>query len=87
MLVPVIPLPIITTSAVEGKTLVDRCPRSSGDGSVCQKESVDFGVGSAAGWSSLGRSGIVRAMVCWYFIWVISAEDGKIEIVASDKLQ
>lgn len=64
MLVPVIPLPIITTSVVEGKALVDRCPRSSGDGSVCQKESVDFGVGSAAGWSSLGRTPMLRAMMC-----------------------
>jgi hypothetical protein len=63
MLVPVIPLPITTTSAVEGKFLVDRCPRSSGEGSVCQNESEDFGVGRAAGWSSLGRSGMVRAMV------------------------
>jgi hypothetical protein len=49
MLVPVMPLPMITTSAVEGKFLVDRCPRSSGEGSVCQNESEDLGVGSAAG--------------------------------------
>ena len=63
MLVPVIPLPMITTSAVEGRALVDRCPRSNGEGSLCQKESVDFGVGRAADWSSLGRSKILRAMM------------------------
>lgn len=63
MLEPDIPLPIITTSAVAGNSLVDRWPRSSGDGSVCQKESVDFGVGRDAGCPSLGMSGIVRAMV------------------------
>jgi hypothetical protein len=58
----VIPLPMITTSAEEGRPLVDRWPSSSGDGSVCQNESVDFGVGRPAGWLSLGRSGMVRAM-------------------------
>jgi hypothetical protein len=63
ILVPVIPLPMITTSAVEGRSLVDRYPISNGEGSVCQNESVDFGVGSPAGWLSLGRSGMVRAMV------------------------
>lgn len=63
MLVPVIPLPIIKTSAVAGRLLVDLWPRSSGDGSVCQNESLDFSVGREAGCPSLGRSGIVRAMV------------------------
>jgi hypothetical protein len=64
----VIPLPMITTSAEEGRPLVDRWPRSSGDGSVCQKESVDFGVGRPAGWLSLGRSGMVRAMFVGFFV-------------------
>jgi hypothetical protein len=68
MLAPVIPLPMITTSAEEGRPLVDRWPRSSGDGSVCQNESVDFGVGRPAGWLSLGRSGIVRAIVVGCFV-------------------
>jgi hypothetical protein len=63
MLAPVIPLPMTTTSAEEGRPLVERWPRSSGDGSVCQNESVDLGVGRPAGWLSLGRSGMVRAMV------------------------
>jgi hypothetical protein len=67
MLAPVIPLPMITTSAEEGRPLVDRWP-SSGDGSVCQNESVDFGVGRPAGWLSLGRSGMVRAMVVGFLV-------------------
>ena len=63
MLAPVIPLPITTTSAVAGKSLVDRWSRSNGEGSECQKDLLEFGVGSPAGCPSLGRSGIVRAMV------------------------
>jgi len=63
MLAPVMPLPMMTTSAVAGRFLVDRWPRSSGEGSVCQNELVEFGTGSPAGCPSLGRSGIVRAMV------------------------
>jgi hypothetical protein len=63
MLAPVIPLPITTTSAVVGKSLVDRWPRSNGEGSECQKDLLEFGVGSPAGCPSLGRSGIVRAMI------------------------
>jgi hypothetical protein len=70
MLAPVIPLPIITTSAVAGRSLVDRWPRSRGEGSVCQKDLLEFGVGSPAGWPSLGRSGIVRAMVCDDVSWL-----------------
>lgn len=62
MLAPVIPLPMITTSAVAGSSLVDRWPSSSGEGSECQKELLDFSVGNEVGWPSLGRSGIVRAM-------------------------
>jgi hypothetical protein len=63
MLVPVMPLPMMTTSAVAGRFLVDRWPSSSGEGSVCQNDLVEFGVGSPAGCPSLGRSGIVRAMM------------------------
>jgi hypothetical protein len=68
MLAPVIPLPMITTSAEDGRPLVDLWPRSSGDGLVCQNESVDFGVGRPAGWLSLGRSGMVRAIVVGRFV-------------------
>ena len=57
------PLPMTTTSAVAGRFLVDLWPMRSGEGSVCQKESVDLGVGSEAGCPSLGRSGMVRAMM------------------------
>jgi hypothetical protein len=63
ILAPVIPLPMITTSAVAGRSLVDRWPRSNLEGSECQKELLEFGVGSPAGCPSLGRSGIVRAMM------------------------
>lgn len=63
MLAPVMPLPIMTTSALGGRFLVDRWPRSNGEASVCQKELVELGTGSPAGCPSLGRSGIVRAMV------------------------
>jgi hypothetical protein len=42
---PVKPLPTITTSAVEGKSGVVRWPSRKVDGSECQKEDVEEGVG------------------------------------------
>jgi hypothetical protein len=40
------PLPIITTSACPGSSLVDRYPFNRVEGSKCQKEDVDFSLGS-----------------------------------------
>ena len=45
---PVIPLPTITTSALVGSSGVVRWPRRNRDGSLCQKEAVDFGDGRLA---------------------------------------
>lgn len=42
---------------------MDRCAVSKAEGSQCQKEDVDFGVGSGHGEGSSGREGLVRDMV------------------------
>lgn len=45
---PVIPDPTTTTSAADGSAAVVRCPSRNGDGSLCQKEAVEFSVGRPA---------------------------------------
>ena len=47
--VPVMPLPIITTSASAGRSSVVRWPRRNWFGSLCQKDLVELGTGSPAG--------------------------------------
>jgi len=63
MLAPVMPLPMITTSAVDGKSRVDRWPRSSGEGSECQNDAEDFAGGRSHGCLCFGISGFSRDMV------------------------
>ena len=58
------PLPIMTTSAVEGRFLVDRWPMSSGEGSECQNDADEVGCGRSQGFLCLGISGFERDMVC-----------------------
>lgn len=57
------PEPMITTSASFGKFRVERCAVSSGEGSECQKELVDDGVGRGQGEGSEGSGGLVRDMM------------------------
>lgn len=46
--VPVMPLPTMHMSASAGSCSVVRCPIKNSLGSLCQKELLDFGVGSVA---------------------------------------
>ena len=45
---PVMPEPTMTTSASSGKVPDVRWPRRKSDGSLCQKEADDLGVGRLA---------------------------------------
>jgi len=45
---PVIPEPTITMSASDGKSTVVRWPSRKSEGSLCQKEAVEFAVGRLA---------------------------------------
>ncbi len=45
---PAIPEPMITISAPAGRYFVVRCPKRVFEGSECQKEEVEFGVGRVA---------------------------------------
>lgn len=63
MLVPVIPLPITTTSALSGKLRVVRWPSKSGEGSLCQNDLVESGTGSSHGFLGFGISGFERGIV------------------------
>lgn len=49
MLAPVIPLPIITMSAEGGKSRVERWAVRRAEGSVCQKELVEYSEGRSQG--------------------------------------
>lgn len=53
----------MTTSAFSGKLRVERCAVRRGEGSQCQKESVDVDVGRGDGEGSEGRLGFSRDMV------------------------
>lgn len=68
MLAPVIPLPMMTTSAISGKERVERWPRSSGEGSLCQKDCVDSGLGRSHGFLCVGISGRERGMFLDLFL-------------------
>lgn len=57
MLAPVMPLPMITTSADFGKSRVERWPVSRAEGSECQKESVESSEGRAQGSLLRGTKG------------------------------
>lgn len=60
---PVMPLPITTTSAVPGKLRVVRWPSSNGEGSVCQNDFVDSGLGREHGCLWAGMSGFEMGIV------------------------
>ena len=45
---PVMPEPTMTMSALSGSSEVVRWPKRNEDGSLCQKEAVDVGVGRLA---------------------------------------
>ena len=46
--VPVMPEPTMTMSASAGRSGVVRCPRRNSEGSLCQNEAVESGVGRLA---------------------------------------
>ena len=56
------PLPIITTSAVFGSSLVERWAVSKAEGCECQNEVVDFSLGGSHGSLFLGIVGLRRDM-------------------------
>lgn len=56
-----IPLPTITMSALVGSSAVVRCPRRNFDGSLCQKDLVELGVGK------LDRHGISLPAVIFVY--------------------
>jgi len=58
---PVMPLPTITISAIDGRSYVVRCPRRNSDGSLCQNEAVEFGLGKLERPSLGGSTPVVMA--------------------------
>ena len=62
-LAPVMPLPMMTTSASVGSSLVERWAVRSAEGSECQKEFVDFSVGRSHGDLEDEEDGRGRAIV------------------------
>lgn len=64
-LVPVMPEPMITTSAVVGRSLVERWPVRRAEGSECQKEFVECSGGGSQGFLFRGMEGRLEDMFCY----------------------
>lgn len=62
MLVPVMPVPTITTSAYLGRFRVERWPRRRLDGSLCQKDLEEASLGRLQGFRCLGK---IAPGCCW----------------------